>query len=145
MTWRYETHSLEDIYSMLNDKEHVHPDFDTLKIVAKKAYDVAKYFEEHQMSEDTIIQYLNNHLPCDTLCKFGLVSSVLHPDDVDEELRVFSYSHRQWLSKLSRTKLKWTWEEPGVELEDIQTSKLKSLVENYNLLQELALSYDTIP
>jgi hypothetical protein len=143
MTWRYETKSLEDVYSMMiNEEEHIHPDYDVLKVIAEKAYNVALYFVEHGMSEDLIMQYLDNKLSIDVLSEFGLVSSVLYPMDVNEEDRLFSRSHRQWLTELSRVKLHWNWKQPEVDLQDTQSRKLESIVKSYKELQELALSYE---
>jgi transposase len=144
MTWKYETKSLEDIYSMMmNEGEHIHPDYDVLKDIAEKAYKVAIYYEEHGMSEEFIIQYLDSKITSrDVLCEFGLVSSILYPMDVDEDDRLFSRSHKQWLTELSRTKLHWDWKQAEVELQDAHSIKLEKIVKSYKELHELALSYE---
>lgn len=126
---------------MINDIEHIHPDLDILKNITKKAYEVARFFEDNEMNEEFIVQYLNDKLPCDALCKFYLTSSVLHPEEVEMQDRVFSYSHKEWLNKLNRTKLQWTWKQVDVELEDTQSKKLEVIMNTYNELQKLALSY----
>lgn len=145
MAWKYETRSLQDIYSMRVDEEgHKHPDYKVLKVVAEKAYNVALYFEEHGMNEDMIMLYLDNKLSRDVLCEFGLVSSVLYPMDVDEDDRIFSISHKKWINKLSCTKLYWNWKQPEVELQNTQSVKLEKIVKKFKELQELALSYEVI-
>lgn len=144
MHWKYETLSLKDVHSMMDKKDHIHPDYDMLKQIAKKAYEVAKVFEEEGMNEEFITKYLDDKLPCDALCRFGLVSSVLYPEDVDVQDRIYSCSHKKWLNTLNRTKLHWTWEEAGVELKDTQSQKLKTVLDSYKELHELALSYRTM-
>jgi hypothetical protein len=126
---------------MLDEDNHIHPDFDILKVIAKKAYEVAKVFEEKGMNEELIIKYLNNQLPCDALCEFGLTTSVLCPDEVPIADRIYSCSHKEWLNSLNRTKLQWTWKQTDIELEETQGVKLKKVLDNYKKLQQLALSY----
>jgi len=126
---------------MINNTEHIHPDFDILKNIAKKAYEVARFFEDNEMDEEFIVNYLNDKLPCDALCKFYLVSSVLHPEEVEIQYRIFSYSHKKWLNKLSCTKLQWTWKHVDVELVETQKKKLETVLNSYKELQKLALSY----
>lgn len=144
MSWKYEIRTLSEIYRLI-EQGNSHPDYDTLKLIAKKAYKVAQLFEEKGMNEELIIKYLNNQLPCDALCEFGLITSVLYPSDVPIIDRIHSYSHNQWLNSLNRTKLKWTWKrtnETDIDLEETQEVKIKNLLDNYNELQKLALSYD---
>lgn len=141
MTWRYETISLNEVHRLLDEQNHVHPDYNILKIISKKSYEVAKVFEEKGMNEEFIVKYLNNQLPCDVLCEFGLITSVLYPSDIPIEDRTYSYSHSKWLNVLSRTKLHWTWEQPDIKLEETQRNKLQSVLDTYNELQQLALSY----
>lgn len=143
MTWKYETKSLENIYSMmLNNEEHIHPDYDILKDIAEKAYKVALYFEAEGINDEFVMKYLDNDLPWNVLSEFGLVSTVLYPMDMDEEDRLFSCSHRQWLTELSRVKLHWDWKQPEADLQDTQSRKLESILKSYKELQELALSYE---
>lgn len=145
MTWRYETHTLDDIYSMMNDTERVHPYYDILKKLADKAYQVALYFKENGMNEDLIMKYLNGQLECDALCKFGLTASVLYPEDVNIEDRIHSYSHNTWLNELNRVKLQWTWKHPHEELEETQKTKFNGIVNKYKEIQQIALSYPRLP
>lgn len=142
MTWRYETMSLNEIYRLLNEQNHIHPDYDTIKLIAKKAYEVANVFEEKGMNEELIVKYLNNQLPCDALCEFGLTTSVLYPSEMSIEDRIYSCSHKEWLNSLNLTKLQWTWKQHDIKLEETQTIKLKKVLDSYKELQELALSYN---
>jgi hypothetical protein len=142
MTWKYETRSLSEIYRLMAEDEHIHPDFEELQVIANKAYKVAKVFEEKGMCDELIIKYLNNELECDALCELGLTTSVLYPSDVSVEDRIYSYSHNQWMNSLHRTKLQWTWKETNINLEDTQSNKLQRLLNSYKELQQLALSYD---
>ena len=57
------------------------------------------------------------------------------------EERIHSYSHSDWLTSLNRTKLQWTWKQPDIELEITQRKKLQKILDSYNKLQKLALSY----
>jgi hypothetical protein len=133
--------SLSEIYRMLNDDNHIHPDLNILKVIARKAYEVAKFFDENGMNDEFIMKYLNNELQFDALCEFGLTTSVLHPTEVAIEDRIYSCSHNQWLNSLNRTKLQWTWKQADMELEETQKVKLQNLVNSYKKLQQLALSY----
>lgn len=142
MTWRYETRSINEVHNMLKRYNNDHPDYDVLKVIAKKALEVAKMFKDGGMNEEFIVKYLNDQLPCDALCKFGLTASVLSPSDVPLMERIYSYSHNQWLNTLCRTKLQWTWEVPKQELQETQRIKLQKLLDTYHDLQRLALSYD---
>jgi hypothetical protein len=132
---------LSEIYRMLDDDNHIHPDFNILKVIARKAYEVAKVFEENGMNDELIVKYLNNELHCDALCEFGLTTSVLYPNEVPINDRIYSCSHNQWMNSLNRTKLQWTWKEHDILLEDTQKVKLQNLVNSYKKLQQLALSY----
>lgn len=144
MTWRYETISLNEVYRMMSLEEdnHIHPDYDTLKLIAKKANEVAKVFEKEGMNDDLIVRYLNDELPCDAICEFGLTASVLYPNECPIEDRIYSRSHKEWLNSLNRTKLQWTWEQPEIKLEETQKVKLQKVLDSYYELQQLALSYD---
>lgn len=141
MSWKYETQSLEELYSMINDKTHIHPELDILNELVEKAYNVAVFFEENGMNEQLIINYLNGKLECDALCKFGLAASVLYPEDIEITKRDHSCSHKQWLSALHFTKLQWTWNNPNESLAETQNRKLTSILESYKELQQLALSF----
>ena len=141
MSWRYENRSLKNIHSLMNDTEHNHQDLAILRIIAKKAYSVGKFFEENEMNEEFIVKYLDDKLSCDALCELHLVSSVLYPQKVEVEDRIFSYSHKQWLNKLTHTKLHWTWKEVNIDLNETQSKKLEMILDSYKELQELALSY----
>lgn len=141
MTWRYEARSLNDINRLINECEHIHPQHSILKGISKKAYEVAKVFEAKGMNEEFIVKYLNDELPCDALCEYVLTASILHPTDIPIEERIHSYSHSEWLTSLNRTKLQWTWKQPDIELEITQRKKLQKILDSYNKLQKLALSY----
>lgn len=134
--------SLHEIYRLLDEHNHIHPDYDTIKVIAKKAYEVAKVFKDKGMNEDLIVRYVDNQLPCDALCEFGLTTSVLHPIEVAIEERIYSYSHNEWLNSLCRTKLQWTWKQPDIELDETQKIKLQKVLNSYEELQKLALSYN---
>lgn len=145
MAYRYETMSLKAIYRLLDEHNHIHPDYNIIKVFAKKAYEVAKVFEEKGMNEEFIVKYLDNQLPCDALCEFGLTASVLHPNNIPIEDRIYSFSHNEWLTSLRLTKLQWTWKHSEKEvLEETQKNKIQKLKKNYEELQELALSYKLI-
>lgn len=139
MAWKYETKSLETVYELLN-QEPVHPDYEILKETARKAYEVAIFFEEQGVNEEFVRKYLNDQLPCDALCDLHLMSSVLHPSTTDGE-RVYSFSHKEWLGDLAKAKQRWLWTYEGVDCVAWQEDTLSKLVSYYNELQSLALSY----
>jgi hypothetical protein len=138
MTWQYECTELSEVYEMLNDTTK-HPDYDTLKEVAKKAHAVATFFKNNGMNEGLIKNYLDGHLEIDVLSNFALMSNVLYPQDIPDEERNHSYSHMQWLRSLSLAKSSWKWTESSVVFADVQVKTIDALVSSYNELQYLAL------
>ncbi len=139
MAWKYETKSLETIYELLK-QEPVHPDYHILKETARKAFEVAAFFEENGVNEEFVRKYLDNQLPRDALCDLHMMSSVLHPSIMDGE-RVYSFSHKEWLGDLSKAKQQWLWKYEGVDSAVWQEETLSKLLTRYNELQNLALSY----
>lgn len=144
MAWKYETKTLEEVYNILNNVEYIHTDYEILKNIAEKAYKVALFFEENGMNKEFIINYLDDKLEYGSLCKYGLTSSVLYPDNIDIDKRIYSCSHKEFLNTLNVTKLYWNREIEGSDINEVQKAKVKKIVRIYNELQSLALSYNDL-
>lgn len=149
MAWNYETMPLAVVHRLI-ELEQPHPDLKFLKETAKKAFEVAVYFEENRVDDEFVQKYLNNELPYHALSKLYLKSSVLHKDKGEDEdgnendndvEHVYSTSHKQWLNELKKAKNTWYWKHQDIDIETSQKNTLTSLMESFEKLQTLAWSY----
>jgi hypothetical protein len=125
MSWKYENLQIEDLYNKIQNTTYDNP---ILKNMALKAFSAAKIFEEYGMNEELVLKFLNGKLEVGPFSELFVATSYQNTES-------FSRSHYNWLYELNVTKLKWDW------YPELQNTKLQTLMEKYQTIQEFALSY----
>lgn len=126
---RYETKSLATLYGLT--RKHTYddgtPEFRALCSLQRKAQNAAK--ECDQIFTNLFLKdYLNDDV------KIGVLVDISTKCSRGSD--AFSRSHSEWIDKLRLLKLKWTWDEPG-----IQRIKLAELEDEFVKLQKMAYSF----
>jgi hypothetical protein len=116
---------INDLYNKIYDTTYDKP---ILKKMALQAFNAAKIFETYGMNEELVMKFLTGNLDVAPFSDLFLATYYQNEES-------FSRSHYDWLYLLNVTKLQWDW------YPDLQDNKLKTLMEKYQTIQEIALSY----
>jgi hypothetical protein len=125
MSWKYENLQIDVLYNKIHNTTYDNP---ILKNMALKAFNAAQIFEKYGMNEELVVKHLTGKLECGPFSELFFATSY-------QNTKSFSRSHYDWLYELNVTKLKWDW------YPELQKTKLQTLMEKYQTIQELALSY----